>query len=102
RPAPFRAEDQVNNEVASRVRQVSFAPSELAVLRFRSPRLAPWAAFLRRFAARLILHDEEGRGGDSSHSQPGRISALPQPVKSCPFKTGLGRASMPVSPRALQ
>jgi hypothetical protein len=48
----FADEDQVKDEIAGGVRHVSFAPSELcSILRMHFPRLAPWAAFLRRFAA---------------------------------------------------
>jgi hypothetical protein len=51
RRAAFGAEDQVKDEAASGVGQVSFAPSELDVCFAAYPRLAPWAASLRRFAA---------------------------------------------------
>jgi hypothetical protein len=42
------------SSLRSLYRSLSFAPLGLALISIHAPRLTPWAAFLRRFAAALL------------------------------------------------
>src|SRR5271154_4925331 len=74
RLAIFGAKDEVKDEIARGVRQVSFAPSELAHYFATVPRLAPWAAFLRRFAAKGRIRRASGEGTSGSGNVVPRVS----------------------------
>ena len=71
------AEDEVKDEIAGRVRQDSFAPSELACSFVLFPTASPWAAFLRRFAAKESIRRTTVRGGGNGQESctEGSISA---------------------------
>src|SRR5579862_866347 len=51
RAPPLGAEDHMQQNIAGCMRQASFAPAGASPFGVIHPRLAPWAAFLRRFAA---------------------------------------------------
>jgi hypothetical protein len=68
------AEDEVKDETAGGVRQGSFAPSELAASFAAVPRLAPWAAFLRRFAAMESIRRTSGSGTSDGGKIVSRVS----------------------------
>jgi len=67
----------------------SFAPLGLVCLP-RSPRLAPWAAFLRRFAAKARLHCRGRNSSSQAHASgaEGRIYSwrFPARANSCPSR----------------
>ena len=49
------AENQMQQDVARCMRQASFAPAGASPFAVTDPRLAPWAAFLRRYRGFLII-----------------------------------------------
>ena len=55
RTPPLGAEDQMQQNIAGRMRQASFAPAGASPFAVTHPRLAPWAAFLRRYRGFLII-----------------------------------------------
>ena len=55
RTPPLGAEDQMQQNIAGCVRQASFAPAGASPFAVTHPRLAPWAAFLRRYRGFLII-----------------------------------------------
>ena len=56
RTPPSGAEDQMQQNIAGCMRQASFAPAGASPFVFEShPRLAPWAAFLRRYRGFVII-----------------------------------------------
>src|SRR5580704_8299518 len=55
RTPPSGAEDQMQQNIAGCVRQASFAPAGASPFAVTHPRLAPWAAFLRRYRGFLII-----------------------------------------------
>jgi hypothetical protein len=54
RPPPLGAEDQMQQNIAGCMRQV-FRPCRGFSFVLAHPRLAPWAAFLRRYRGLLII-----------------------------------------------
>ena len=55
RTPPSGAEDQMQQNIAGCMRQASFAPAGASPFVLAHPRLAPWAAFLRRYRGFLII-----------------------------------------------
>jgi hypothetical protein len=55
RTPPSGAEDQMQQNIAGCMRQASFAPAGASPFAVTHPRLAPWAAFLRRYRGFLII-----------------------------------------------